>query len=161
MTKRKKIRPVISAQDLRIDRSSLDAEIIKQPELIYHAGMLVARTISLRDAVRDSIKTTEAELRIALRKKAEKRSARFSETKLAEEVDGHPTMRELKGSYTRAIHRANKAEALYEAMKARGYALRELAQMEHDQLAAKGFILTDQEADTRRRQMDRQRRTQE
>lgn len=147
--------PAVSREDLRINSNDLDGEIARQPELIYHAGMAVALAISRRDATRDAIRQEEAALRLSTRKKADSRKDRMSETKLGEIVDQVEAMVSLRSLYTRRITQANEAEALYEAVKSRGYALRELAQFKLAQMAGSPFV---GEAESHRKQMDRMRK---
>ena len=108
---------------LRIDRDSLDEELIHQPSLFYEVGEAYARAVSVRDDLKERLSQTDARLNLELR---EDREGKFTEAMVMSEIQGNREHKEAVRSYLVAKEEAERLLALKEAFSQRAYILKDL-----------------------------------
>jgi hypothetical protein len=112
---------------IRINRNELDEELIRQPELTYHAAKGYAIAISKKDYAKDQCKQVEAKVDERIR------AASAGEKVTVKEIEARVAKSKLVVDANKKLRLANKKVAEWEAIKsaihARGFALRELTEL--------------------------------
>ena len=111
---------------IRIDRNALDNEVSEQPELLFHAGRQYAASVGRRDAAKDRLKQTDAELHFKVRADLAKTTEKVTESTVAARIESHPDHLEARDALTAAQKEMELWLALKEAFSERGWMLREL-----------------------------------
>jgi hypothetical protein len=114
---------------LQIDRDSLDEEMLRQPFLYLRVSEEYVLAASQRDAAKEELARTDAQLAAVYRKKAAKAAERTSEQKIGDLViqdDAHISAHE---AFADAKRRADTLYALKESYDQRGKMLRELGSL--------------------------------
>lgn len=110
---------------LVIRREALDDELVRQPQLMFEAGELMARALSLRDRAKDDLKRTTAAASSTVRGEMDK----ATEAKVSAEVEQRRDVGEATDALRVATRLANEAQAVKEAFAQRGYVLRDLCSL--------------------------------
>lgn len=111
---------------LRIDKNSLDDELIRQPEIFYRVAALHARALADRDSLKVEVEKAEAELYNQFRVKASKSDEKATKDSLQAQVDQSPRMVDLRAQHLEAANRATIMYAMKEAYSSRAYVLKDL-----------------------------------
>jgi hypothetical protein len=111
---------------LAIDKNALDEAFIEQAELLQKVSSRLALAISLRDEAKDQIKQTEARLFLEIRDRTPDGSKAPSQKVIEMMVDEHPSRAKAVKRHVTMVHDAATWDGMFEAYKARGYALTEL-----------------------------------
>lgn len=111
---------------LAIDKSVLDDEVIRQPVLFYTIGEQLTDAAAERDAAKEELASVDADLDGVWRKKLAKTSTRVTETMVSNHVITSAEHETAFKAYLAAKTRADKLLALKEAFQQRSYMLRDL-----------------------------------
>lgn len=116
--------PADFRDQLKIDKSAMDNELVKQPQLVYEVGRSYALAVSKRDSAKNDLKRTSVRVADEI-KDDEKVSATEAAKRIvlkAEYMKGEAGLRILD-------RRVHEWDALRSAVNAKGFALRELADL--------------------------------
>lgn len=108
---------------LKIDREALDDELIMQPQLVFEVGRACALALSLRDQDKSDLK------RLLVSTAAGLRAAGSAATVANAEAVTDAAYMSAEAGLRIRDKRLDEWEALKEAVKAKGYALRELVEL--------------------------------
>lgn len=111
---------------LAIDRGNLDEALIQQPEIFYRVSEQLVRVTSQRDAAKQALIETEAEVDQRLRVKARTDEIKKTETEFASEKILHPDAKAARYKLNELTTQMGTLEALKEAYQQRSYVLKEL-----------------------------------
>src|SRR5882724_7194112 len=75
---------------IKIDQNDLDTELIRQPGAFAHAAEQYARACSIRDSVKDQLKSVEARIEMRLRHDADTRAEKITDKSAAAQVQIDP-----------------------------------------------------------------------
>lgn len=114
---------------LKIDRLSLDTELVEQPGLYYEICEQYAMAVSRRDQAHDGYKQVDAERSIRHREKLAKNDAKVTEGRIREAVASDPKFLEAKATHVRASLEVEKWQALKESFQQRAWVLKDLTQL--------------------------------
>ena len=116
---------------LRIDKNDLDNELIRQPELFYHASTSYALCVSQRDQAKLDLERAEAEADSKIRRAAVKddKVKKITEAEIVARRAMAPEVREAQDSYLSARAAVERAAALRDAYQQRGYAVKDLVNL--------------------------------
>lgn len=116
---------------LAINKSELDDEVIRQPVLFYTISEQLTDAIAERDAAKEELAATDADLDGQWRKKlaATKGTARVTEKQVENHVLTSAAHEKAFDDYLKAKTRADKLLALKEAFQQRSYMLRDLVSL--------------------------------
>ena len=121
---------------LKIDKNSLDEELIKQPEIYHSISDEYALAISNRDAKKEQLETTDAELDAHYRTVPDK----VTETRIKNLVQVDPRHTQAFEAYNEAKLKAARLDALKEAFGQRSSMLKELAQLTISGFTSSNFV---------------------
>ena len=110
---------------LAIDKQALDDEIIQRSSLLFEVSEAYATAVAERDALKEQLAVTDAELDGKLRKANEK----GTEALIKNQIQAHNDHRKAFAEWLEAKEHADKLGALKDAFKDRSHALGELADL--------------------------------
>lgn len=113
-------------QQLEIDKSVLDDEVIRQPVLFYTISELLTDAIAERDGAKEELSMVDADLDAQWRAKLSKNEKRVTEKLIANYVQTSPLHEKAFQTYLDAKTKADKLLALKDAFQQRSYMLRDL-----------------------------------
>jgi hypothetical protein len=117
-------------QQLEIDKTALDDEIIRQPVLFYTVSEQLTDTIAARDAAKEELAAVDAELDHKWRKQLSKsQSGRVTEGLITSHITTSAEHEKAFLAYLDAKTKADKLLALKEAFQQRSYMLRDLVSL--------------------------------
>jgi hypothetical protein len=116
-------------QQLAIDKSVLDDEVIRQPVLFYEISEQLTEAVAERDAAKENLSVVDAELDHSWRKKLAKTQNRVTEGMLTSYVITSPAHEKAFQDYLQAKTKADKLLVLKEAFQQRSYMLRDLVSL--------------------------------
>lgn len=117
--------------NLRIDKYQLDDDVSAQPRLAEEVADRYALAKSIRDDVKDRLKTVEAELSLEFRAEFAGNGAKApSETQLAQMVQVHSRRKAAFKNFVEAERMAAKLEGMKDSYKDRSFMLREMCGLE-------------------------------
>jgi hypothetical protein len=111
---------------LRIDDDDLDQCLVEQPEYFYQAAERATSAGAERDGLELELKELKAQLDSDIRKAAEQREEKLTETALVNRIVTLPKVKELQRKVLDAKRQADDAVNLKEAFVQRSYALKDL-----------------------------------
>ena len=112
-------------QDLLINKSELDEELVKQAALFYSASESYVDAAAMRDTKKEELATVDAELDAEMRLGNEK----VTEARIKSMIQTHPRHQEAFVAYNEAKLLADRAGVLKEAWHQRSFMLRELVEI--------------------------------
>lgn len=114
-------------QQLAIDKSVLDDEVIRQPMLFYMVSELFTTALAERDALKEELQAVDADLDFQWRKRLSKdKTAKVTETLIKNHVQTSADHEKAFNAYLEAKTKADRLEALKSAFQQRSYMLRDL-----------------------------------
>lgn len=116
-------------QQLAIDKSALDDEVIRQPVLFYTISELLTDAIAERDAAKEELNMTDADLDSEGRRKLAKSGDKTTEAMFKNYVQTHADHENAFKAWLIAKTKADKLLALKEAFQQRNYMLRDLVSL--------------------------------
>lgn len=148
---------------LKIEKLSLDNELVEHSSLLFAVGDAYAEAAAKRDAFKEQLSTMDALLDSEVRRDLEKSGERVTEALVKSNIQTHKKHKAAYDAFADAKLRADKLLALKEAFHSRGYAIRDLCQLfvanYYEQNAVKGTDRTDTAAyQQRREKIDEKRR---
>jgi hypothetical protein len=108
---------------LKVDKNSLDDELVDQPDVFYRVGVQYALAISRRDRAYTRRKEVEGEALLRVRE----REGRVTDTQAKELVSADPEVQAAYREYQAWASLASRWEYLKEAFAQRSYVLKDLA----------------------------------
>jgi len=122
---------VLTLSDLKdqlaIDKSVLDDEVIRQPVLFYTVSEMVTEAVAERDAAKEELNSVDADLDNQWRKKLAKESkSRVTDAVIKSCVQTSLAHEKAFAVWLEAKTKADRLIALKEAFQARSYMLRDL-----------------------------------
>lgn len=112
---------------LKINKHSLDEEIMQHPSLLFKIADAYVATVAERDALKEQLTATDAELDVEIREKLE--GEKFTEAVVRNLVQLHERHVEAWAEYSATKKQADVLGALKEAFVTRGHMLRDLVQL--------------------------------
>jgi hypothetical protein len=113
--------------NLAIDKSVLDDEVIRQPVLFYTVSEMLVDALAERDAAKEELGSVDADLDgIWRRKLAKDGKTKVTEAMVANHVQLSAEHEKAFATYLTAKTKADRLTALKEAYQARSYMLRDL-----------------------------------
>ena len=142
---------------LKIDKNALDDAIIQQSEIYYHICRDYAQAVSIRDEAKEDLSSVDAELSLAIRKIAEDKGTKVTESSIASSIQIHSNHEEAVYKLLEAGRNVDLLFAMKNAFSQRSYMLRELVA-----LFISGYYMDSSRGETttkpeRRRQIDQKR----
>lgn len=117
-------------EQLAIDKSCLDDEVIRQPMLFYSVSEMLVDALAERDAAKEELNAVDADLDGIWRKKLSKDAkGRLTESMVKNHVQLSAQHEKAFDVYLKAKTKADRLTALKEAFQARSYMLRDLVQL--------------------------------
>lgn len=116
-------------EQLAIDKSVLDDEVIRQPVLFYTISELLTDAIAERDTAKEELSMTDADLDSEGRRKLAKSGDKTTETMFKNYVQTHTDHENAFKVWLTAKTKADKLLALKEAFQQRSYMLRDLVSL--------------------------------
>ncbi len=113
-------------EQLAIDKSCLDDEVIRQPVLFYAVSEQLTQAIAERDGAKEDLAAVNASLYAKWRKKLEGVAKRVTDTMLESYVQTDPDHEKAFDAWLAAKTKADQLEALKAAFQQRSYMLRDL-----------------------------------
>ncbi len=111
---------------LLIDRNSLDDELENNPSLVQDVCDEAAEAIAFRDAQKEKLNTTDAELDAEVREELAK-TGKVTEDKVKAAIQVHPRHAQAFHDANMAKLAAAKADSLVESVKTRSKSLEQLS----------------------------------
>lgn len=115
----------ISSQ-IKINRDSLDEEAINQPNLFFHASEAFALAVSVKDAKKQQLELTEAQLDKDIREEAAADEKKVTEPWVKQEIIRSQKYQRAAKEHIEATLTSNRWSALKEAYKQRADMLKVL-----------------------------------
>lgn len=138
---------------LEIDRTSLDDEVRQHASLLFSVSEAMVEAIAKRDALKDFLTKTEAELDCEVREGFG--DDKYTETQVKSTVLTDPSRIKINAQLLEAKAEADKLIALKDAFHSRGYMIRDLVSLYlsnyYTEDSARGTSQTDAAVYTRRR----------
>lgn len=151
-------------RQLKIDKDDLDNELIGQPGEYYRIAKEVALTVSWRDEAKMLRDEAYAEADVDVRADMEKTDTKIVEANVKAQCELDDDVKVAKRTYLKHVDLVKRWEALEEAIKGRGYALKDLVALHvsgwYQQEGSGGKVRTEAKervADSNRRAMSEQR----
>lgn len=116
-------------EQLAIDKSVLDDEVIRQPVLFYTISEQLTDAIAERDGAKEELASVDAGLDGQWRKKLAKVHTKVTETMVSNHVITSSEHEQAFDAYLKAKTTADKLLALKEAFQQRSYMLRDLVSL--------------------------------
>ena len=110
---------------LRIDKLSLDEELVQQPALFYDISEAYVALAAIRDGLKEQLATVDARLDTAVRVRLEK-TGKVTEAMVKNAIQLDDLHIAASDDYNRAKQAADEMSSLKEAFHQRAYMLREL-----------------------------------
>lgn len=123
---------------LTIDKNQLDTELVTQPQLVYEVGMCYADAMSRKDGYHAEQKEFMARATMRVRAKLEKSGEKVTVAEVTSAVDADDEVVEFRMREQRLADAVRRWDVCVESVKARGYALHKLCELEITQGAAIG-----------------------
>lgn len=114
---------------LKIDRSSLDDELMRQPTLLFKISEALVEATAKRDALKDFLVRMEAEIDQALRAKFETSGDKYTEGQIKSLILTEKSRCLTNKNFLAAKAEVDQLAALKEAFHQRGYMLRDLVSL--------------------------------
>jgi regulator of replication initiation timing len=114
---------------LLIDKFALDEELIDNPSLVHQVCEECAEAIAVRDAKKEDLETTDAELDAEIREILSTTSSKITENVVKGLVQTHARHQKAFKEYNDAKLTAAKATALERAVNTRSEALEQLSRL--------------------------------
>jgi hypothetical protein len=114
---------------LKIDRDSLDEDLIQQPMLFYRVSQQLALANARRDKLKREMELLEAETRMSVREDLARHEEKVTEKQVTEMVNADGDLVALEKRYGTARFQAEQWGAMKESFSQRGYALKELVSL--------------------------------
>ena len=111
---------------LIIDPDDLDRMLVEHAQLLYDAGVAYARAVSSRDAAKENVKVTDAKQAKTQRLALEEAGEKTTDAAINAAVLRTSEHRKSIHRWTKAVQESGELEALRDAYKARGFAIRDL-----------------------------------
>ena len=112
---------------IRIDRNDLDAELVRQPELVWHAANGFVLAVSRRDQSKDALKRVEAEAADRARKESD--NAKPTVKEIEARIERDKFVIEKRKKLRVLSKKVNEWDAVKAAIHARGFALKNLVEL--------------------------------
>lgn len=116
-------------EQLAIDKSVLDDEVIRQPVLFYTISEQLTDAIAERDAAKEELNSIDADLDGVWRKKLSKLDSKVTEKMVSNCVQTSNEHEKAFDVWLTAKTKADKLLALKEAFQQRSYMLRDLVSL--------------------------------
>jgi uncharacterized protein YecT (DUF1311 family) len=116
-------------QELKIDKSCLDDEVIRQPVLFYTVSEQLTEAVAERDAAKEEMNVVDAELNAHYRTKLAKTASRVTDNLVTSHVQTDKRHEKAFMVWIEAKTKADKLQALKEAFQQRSYMLRDLVSL--------------------------------
>jgi len=116
-------------QQLAIDKSVLDDEVIRQPVLFYTISEALTDALARRDGAKEALAFVDAEMDNVCRRKLSKGDAKVTEKMVQNHVQCSYEHGKAFDVYLKAKTYADKLLALKEAFQQRSYMLRDLVSL--------------------------------
>ncbi len=114
-------------QQLAIDKSVLDDEVIRQPMLFYMVSEALTTALAERDAAKEELNAVDADLGFKWRKRLSKdKSVRITEALLKDHIQTSADHEKAFDTWLAAKTKADRLQALKDAFQQRSYMLRDL-----------------------------------
>ena len=130
---------------LKIDKGTLDDEIVRQPSLFFEVSEAYAEAAATRDGFKDQLATVDAELDAKIR--AELGDAKVTESMVKGKVQTAPEHEKAFTDWLVAKERSDQYGALKEAFQQRSYMLRDLVSLYTANYFEQSAIKTDASSD--------------
>lgn len=114
---------------LKIDKHSLDDELMYQASLYGRVAEEHAYAVSRRDAANDECKRTDAELDLEIRRGFEAEERKYTESLIHSTVQADPRHTEARTRYLNANRDVDLLEALRDSFRQRGFMLRDMVEL--------------------------------
>jgi hypothetical protein len=114
-------------QSLRIDKYSLDDELIEQAHYYNEVAQRFADTVSYRDEAKADFEGTKAKIDLQIRQKFAQANEKITEAGVEARVVVHPEYQNTLVTLAAWSDRVNRWSGLRDAIQQRGYALKDLS----------------------------------
>jgi hypothetical protein len=125
--------PTLTISDLQeqlaIDKSVLDDEVIRQPVLFYSVSEMLTDALAEKDGAKEDLAVVDADVAFKIRKGLSKGTARVTDKVVESHVLTSPEHEKAFTAYLNAKTRADKLTALKDAFQQRSYMLRDLVSL--------------------------------
>jgi hypothetical protein len=148
-------------RQLKIDTSDLEGCLVDQVELFDTVARERVLAVGRRDRLKLDIEELAAKLDKDIRAKADKEDKKTTEASIGNTIKDDEDYRGLKDDHLNAVTEAEHWSALEESVRQRGYALRELVQIELRRMSIDGDVRQverDRSALRENKEFERQRR---
>lgn len=112
---------------LKIDKSNLDEEIIRQPSLFFEVSKAYSKAVAQADTKKDKLKQLESKLDALKRKKLMKTEGKVTEAMVFHAIQIDEKRVAAYEEYIKAKEIADTLDGFKEAFRQRTFMLRELA----------------------------------
>lgn len=112
---------------LEINKHNLDQEIMQHPSLLFKISEAYIATVAERDALKERLAATDADLDVEIREKLE--GEKYTEAVVKNLVQIHERHVEAWAEYSATKKQADVLGVLREAFVTRGHMLRDLVQL--------------------------------
>lgn len=116
-------------EQLAIDKSVLDDEVIRQPVLFYTISEMLTEALAERDAAKEELSAVDADIDSRGRKALNKNGEKVTEQMVKNYVQTSLEHEQAFDDYLDAKTKADKLLALKEAFQQRSYMLRDLVSL--------------------------------
>jgi uncharacterized circularly permuted ATP-grasp superfamily protein len=127
-------------KQLRIDTTDLEGALVDQVELFDNVSSERVKAVGRRDRIKLDIEELTVKLDKDIRARAEKDDKKTTETSIANAIKDDPDVRGLKEDHLAFTTEAEHWLALEEGVRQRGYALRELVQIDLRRMTIEGDV---------------------
>lgn len=114
---------------LKIDKQSLDEELVRHPVLFDEVSQEYVLAVSLQDQAKEAIRPQDAGIDLEVREEAKKNKEKITEAEILALVQSSRDHTHVVQSYLEAKFKAEGWGALKEAFHRRGYMLRDLVSL--------------------------------
>jgi hypothetical protein len=154
--KRRATQPTLGELEagLVINEHELETESARHPDVFYRVAKRLVLETSKRDALKQAVKETEAEVDLEYRRVTEKATDKPREKAIESACVLDPRVREIKEQYLQAVHIVDEWTALKEAFQQRSYELTHLVELYCHNYYGE---ISKTEADLARKEMTRMR----
>lgn len=116
-------------QQLAIDKSVLDDEVIRQPVLFYTVSEMLTDALAERDGAKEELAYVDAAEELKARRALAKVHGKVTDAMVKHEVQRSKAHTQASDDYLDAKHKADKLLALKDAFQQRSYMLRDLVSL--------------------------------
>lgn len=132
---------------LKVDKLSLDDELVQQPSLLFSVSEACAEAAAARDMYKELLATADAELFEKVRDDLDQADEKYTDTRIKGLVQTNKKHRAAFDFFSKAKAKAEMLEALKNAFIQRGYAIRNLCELfvanYYEQNSVRGTDKTD------------------